>query len=374
MPSRAKPVRTGRRSAIGAKPDDCGYRRRQPGSAAAVCGLAADLLSERPDISCVVGDDLCVRCLRSFTPSRSRLNPVVASLVYGRAARAASTSTSDDERRRFEALAETAQAELGVSFEVGPEIGPAPSAVEGPGRLGLLVPPPTSRHGRVRRWAVGVTTAPRTLPTLEVCLESLARAGWESPRLFIDGPAPVPGPFEALPRTVHEPQMGAWPTYLLALNELLMREPWADAYLLVQDDARFFDRGPLRPYLERCLWPGGSTCLVSLYCCAKDTAATDGWQAPRGVVQSGPVALVYPREVAKAFVTSPSVFRRRWSSDAKAAATIGGAITSWASAAGVPIWLPTPSLAQHIGETSTLWPGLRALGPRRAARFAGDEY
>ena len=47
--------------------------------------------------------------------------------------------------------------------------------------------------------------------------------------------------------------------------ELLMREPEADAYLLVQDDAVLADFA-VRDYLGRILWPGDRPGLVSLYC------------------------------------------------------------------------------------------------------------
>ena len=36
------------------------------------------------------------------------------------------------------------------------------------------------------------------------------------------------------------------------------------------------------------------------------------------------------------------------------------------------IFFPTPSLVQHIGDVSTLWPAGRAWLERKADRFAGD--
>ena len=54
---------------------------------------------------------------------------------------------------------------------------------------------------RVKRWAVGVTTAPRALPTLGDCLTSLKSAGWTDPRLFVDGLRDVPNHSRACPRT-----------------------------------------------------------------------------------------------------------------------------------------------------------------------------
>ena len=44
----------------------------------------------------------------------------------------------------------------------------------------------------------------------------------------------------------------------------------------------------------------------------------------------------------------------------------------WARRRRVPFWFPTPSLVQHIGETSTLWAGCDASGPRAASLFVGN--
>ncbi len=142
---------------------------------------------------------------------------------------------------------------------------------------------------------------------------------------------------------------------------------------MVQDDALFDDRESLIDYLETVLWPVGTPCLVSLYCGDSDTAAEAGWHPCATVMRGGPVALVFPPELAKAFVTDREVFEHRWGPDERSATAIGDTISSWAHRRGIPIWLPTPSLVQHIGDTSTLWTLARAKGVRRARRFTGDE-
>jgi hypothetical protein len=208
---------------------------------------------------------------------------------------------------------------------------------------------------------------------LATCLASLARTGWERPHLFIDAAIRIPEPYAQLPCTFRAERAGAWPNYHLALTELLLCHPRADAYLIVQDDALFHDREPVRSYLERVLWPGRTPCLASCYCSDADTAGEPGWHASEGPMRSGPLALAFPRELAKAFVTDRSVFDHRWDLDESEATSIGNLISDWAWQRGVPVWLPTPSLVQHIGETSTLWPLARARGSRRARWFAGGE-
>ena len=45
-------------------------------------------------------------------------------------------------------------------------------------------------------------------------------------------------------------------------------------------------------------------------------------------------------------------------------------IADWAEATSTPIYVPSPSLTQHIGETSAIWHGVYDIAPhRRAACF-----
>jgi hypothetical protein len=71
--------------------------------------------------------------------------------------------------------------------------------------------------------------------------------------------------FAHVPVRLREPSVGAWPNFYLGLAELLMREPDADAYLMVQDDAIFYDREDLSTYLGRTLWPAEPMGAVSLF-------------------------------------------------------------------------------------------------------------
>lgn len=234
-------------------------------------------------------------------------------------------------------------------------------------RTGFSRPP--RRGAEVRRWAVGVTTAPRLQTTLPYCLDSLIRAGWEAPRLFADSTAEVEERHEALPLSVREPRLGAWPSYYLALVELLLREPEADAYLIAQDDALFYDQEDLRAYLEETLWPGDDVGAVSLYCSRAYARKEPGWHVHDGAWVWGAVAFIFPRESATRFVADPEVLEHRWSPRNGGRANIDVVIGRWAKRQGLRIYYPSPSLVEHIGETSTLWPSTRARGHRRAHDF-----
>ena len=219
---------------------------------------------------------------------------------------------------------------------------------------------------------MGVTTSPRIQATLEPCLDGLLRAGWDRPHLFIDGPVRVADRHASLPATYRRERVGAWPNYFLALAELLLLRPRAEAFMIVQDDALFYDSESLPKYLEHVLWPSREPCLVSLYCCVDDQAPRPGWREVSRVPVTGPVALVFPPEIAKSFLTDFAVFEHRWQPDETAATSLGDLIATWCHGQGITTWFPTPSLVRHIGDTSTIWPGARASGSRQAGKIAGD--
>jgi hypothetical protein len=239
--------------------------------------------------------------------------------------------------------------------------------------LEAIVPPPVSRSGpRIQTWAVGITTSFRPIPTLDASLDSLIRAGWRYPRVFMDGEVPLAPRHRYLPVTVRQPKVRAWPNFYLSLIELLMREPHADAFLMIQDDALFCDYPDVRRYLEQALWPDGKVGAISLYCSSVDTQPLRGWHTFNGMWQWGAMAFVFSPESAKAFVSDPDVLAHRWCRLNDGCANIDTEVGLWSQRAGRKVFYPTPSLVQHIGDVSTLWPGARASGPRRADRYAGD--
>jgi hypothetical protein len=217
-----------------------------------------------------------------------------------------------------------------------------------------------------------VTTAPRRQETLSVCLDSLLRAGWPVPRLFVDSRVEIAARFAKLPVTLREPAVGAWPSYYLGLAELLLREPTADAYLMIQDDALLYDRENVREYLECALWPKWPLAAVSLYCPMVYTQPSAGWHTRADLWVYGALAFAFPRESAKRLIADLRVLGHRWTKRNEGLANIDLVIGHWARRNNVPIVYPTPSLVQHIGDTSTLWPRGRALGARKADQFAGD--
>jgi hypothetical protein len=147
-------------------------------------------------------------------------------------------------------------------------------------------------------WAVGITTAPRRVPTLHATLEHVRRAGWDRVRLAVDGKASLPPGTPVEQISLRSPAVGAWPNFYLTLLELVLGESEADAILLIQDDVQFYDRENVRDYLDGVLWPRETPGIVSLYCPAAYTRETAGWSVADERWEWGALAFVFPAELA----------------------------------------------------------------------------
>jgi hypothetical protein len=296
---------------------------------------------------------------------------VVGSLVY----RAASELLKRlDARPEATARTEAAQAKaLACLDALRSDSTETPQSVGYFHSLHDLIPPPRTRHPEpIQKWAVGVTTAPRPRPNLDTCLGNLVRAGWASPHLFMDSAVRIPVNFGHLPGTLRSPAVGAWPNHYLSLLELTHRQPDADAYLMVQDDALIYDGENVRTYLEQALWPGGRPPIVSLYCPEPYTADRYGWHRYRKDWVWGAQAIVFSRATVQAYLRDRVVCEHRWRSSGGGRTQIDVLIGWWARRRRIPFWFPTPSLVQHIGETSTLWADSSLDGPRAASLFVGN--
>lgn len=358
---------------------DCPHRydvQHDDGRETAQCQRLAGLIGSSQRRLCEVSRDACDACVRAAAPTRSGINPVFASLLHHAASelqRAASHGSDLGHAAKLLKLAEdnlachypeTAAIESAGQTEVrggGPN-GAAP-------RLAEAIPPMARRaDAGVATWAVGVTTAPRQQPTLDRCLDNLRRAGWQQPQLFVDGGAQLADRHGRLDVTYREQKVGAWANFYLAMIELLMRQPHADAYLLLQDDALLFDGENVREYLQGCLWPDGPVAAVSLYCPASYTRRQPGWYSWPGTWVWGALAFVFDPAAARQFVSDPLVIEHRWQGrrgDAQVDVVIG----RWAQRQGKQVHYCVPSLVQHIGQTSTLWPAGQASGARAASWF-----
>jgi hypothetical protein len=217
-----------------------------------------------------------------------------------------------------------------------------------------------------------MTTAPREKPTLTTSLNSLTEAGWSDVRLFAEPESVVPREFCDLPINWRAGKLGAFANWHLAFTELFLRAPDADAYLLCQDDV-IFAKG-LRDFLEVRLWPNPTVGVVSVYAAGRRSQrepagfalAAAGWDT------RGALALIFPNASLKAFLGHPLVMRHPRRARGEGTCHIDALVGEWCRRTGLGFYEHAPSLAQHIGDTSTLVPGLANHGHRRAEVFTSQ--
>lgn len=210
-------------------------------------------------------------------------------------------------------------------------------------------------------WTYGVTTVPkRRNDLLPRTLQSLALAGFDKPRLFVDGDVDIPswqGQFtlEVTTRTTSMRTFGNW---ILGLAELYIRNPNCDRYAMFQDDLVAYRN--LRQYLEEVpyppkgyqnlyTFPANQTLFPKV---GKTVRQQIGWRLSnqRGL---GAVGLVFSREavtvllVHQHIVDRPQDAMRGWKS-------IDGGIVTAFRKAGWAEYVHNPSLIQHTGLRSSM--------------------
>jgi hypothetical protein len=410
--------------------DECPYRcdvEKKGTSTFVKCGLIQEISGVAEDSLCRVARDACEFCCHSPLPSSQEINPVLASLLYGLTEQIlAREGVPGCEPSKAVAVQQWAEGQLDDEPAEVEQVLIPPRAVErclylgepsgvrihrAGGMLDRLpvfrchhpnhrettiaecdhcrdwsnhsgavhvpvaqVLPVTWRRQAptVRVWSVGVTTAPRRRPTLDWTLDSLARAGWKQARLFVDSAVTIPGRYADYPVTYREPKLGAWPNFYLGLTELLMRDPHADAYLMIQDDVIFHDREDLRAYLETILWPSERSGPISLYCSGVLARPERGWFQHTEPWFLGAHALIFSARAAHEFLTDPQVLAHRSSGSNDGLANIDTIVGQWAARQGTPMIVPSPSLCRHTGQTSSIWPAASMEGARKSGPFSGD--
>jgi predicted O-methyltransferase YrrM len=393
--------------------EDCPFRCdvRGPGRhEVARCGLIEEILGASGPDRYLVHRDMCESCCDAPPPSVHSLNVATASLLVPLTievlAKGGEPGCDADKAARiqkwvFESLPKVhadhgeplRTPREGPCFHRGHEIGLRDcSACEGSVRVKVFgchhllhqettvaecrrchdYEPPLAPR-RLSTWAVGVVTAPREHPTLPRSLASLALAGWASVRLFAEPGCELPIESDQIKITRRADTLGEWPNWLLGLAELYQRGPRADAYMMVQDDT-VFCRG-VREFLEAELWPDDRVGMVSVYCPEPHAQSGRGWKpvaAGAGLV--GALTCIFPNAAARALLGHPGIVDHRLRGGRHGLVDTDGIIGRWAQQAAMPVYHYSPSLAQHIGDTSTVWPGAPNAGPRRSSNFVGEDF
>jgi hypothetical protein len=237
---------------------------------------------------------------------------------------------------------------------------------------------------RTLTWSYGVTTVKQRLDDglLERTLTSLSRAGFDSPRLFIDGDNTGFERF-GLEMTHRWPVIQAYGNWLLGMMELYVRNPDADMYAMFQDD--FVTVKNLRGYLDNIVYPDKG--YLNLYTFPHNQPDQLSRRFENGVQThpdldtrkrgfypacqngKGAVALVFSRECFFTLMSQPHMMRRMDNVKRRNKA-IDGAVVESMRSIGWKEYVHNPSLVQHTGHQSSMGNQRHQL----SISFPGEEW
>lgn len=202
------------------------------------------------------------------------------------------------------------------------------------------------------KWAYGVTAvAQRRKDILPRTLASLRAAGFDKPRLFLDGEKSNWEEF-GLEATCRYPLIRTFGNWILGLAEIYIREPMADRYAMFQDD--FVCVKDLKAYLEKSEYPKAG--YWNLYTFPQNEALANkkrGWflSNQNGL---GAVALVFDRKAIQALLRSHEHIIERPTHAGTWWRGIDGGIVDALKKQGIREWVHYPSLVQHTGLRSSM--------------------
>lgn len=215
-------------------------------------------------------------------------------------------------------------------------------------------------------WSYGITAVPeRYKYPLPRTLESLAEAGFTSPRIFIDGDKNPPKWIaDRYHVSCRWPRIRTFGNWVLALWELYVRKPHADRYAIFQDDLIAYRN--LRQFVESCEYPERG--YLNLYTAPKNERNRSGWFASnqRGL---GAVALVFSNEAVRVLLSQKRMANRPRNRHRGHKAIDGGIVTAFRSA-GWREYVHMPTLTQHTGNDSSMGNPFHAK-PRT---FRGEDF
>ena len=214
-----------------------------------------------------------------------------------------------------------------------------------------------------------MTTCKSRLDTLlPKTLASLAKAGFDDPRLFIDGADKLPKGLARYEKTVRSPPLRTYGNWWASAWELYLRNPHANRYAIFQDDLETV--AGLREYLDSAEYPDRG--YLNLYTFPENEKDDRSGFFPSNQMGRGAVALVFDSVALRTLFGLSHMINRPMSKNPKRPAHkfVDGAIVSAMRKAGFREFVHGPSLTQHIGDRSS-------MGNRRhpkAKSFPGKNF
>lgn len=237
------------------------------------------------------------------------------------------------------------------------------------------------------KWFCAVATAPRKIPTVQTCLESMRVAGFD-PFVFAEpGSAVLPPEFKETTIT-HQKKLGVWHNWLFSLRYALENSD-ANIIMTVQDDSLFHPDS--KQFTESFLWPHDKVGFVSLYTPKhynkkpNQKTALRSCGINRVITKSlwGACALVWPRKVVEEMLeqgltktwlgaptkTPNSTVMQKRKADSSLVQNSDTAIGKLMNRMGRTMWFMDPSPVNHFATTSAANHGGN-LGRRNCGRCA----
>lgn len=202
------------------------------------------------------------------------------------------------------------------------------------------------KYGSVEKWAIGVITAPRNIPTLTKTIKSISNAGWNNGIIFAE-----PGIYEQHHNWKYcyrSEKIGIFGNWMLGLYELFIRNIDADAFIMIQDDI-ILPPG-LKKYLENSLWFTDNDHIVSLFTPASVSRdQPDGWHKT-SEYNGGPAVIVMSHGAVRKILSStiPLQFYGAQKTSNSSFDDLGIFLID-----NLEVYYPIPSISDHIGHIST---------------------
>lgn len=223
---------------------------------------------------------------------------------------------------------------------------------------------------KVTRWIYGITTVPKRLNELfPRTLASLKAAGFDQPRIFVDGTTDrTVYQAKCADITVRHPQVGLAGNWLLSMWELFLRNPEGTHFALFQDDIVVCKN--LKEYLTRCKIPEAGYWNLCTYPDNEELIKeeADGWH-PSNQRGRGAQGLVFSRKMVMTLLSQYHLLDRA-QDPKRGRRLIDGGISHAMRAVHRLEYIHKPSLLCHTGVTSVS--GNHAQPTIRS--FPGEDY
>jgi len=201
---------------------------------------------------------------------------------------------------------------------------------------------------KIKKWAVGVVTAPRKISTITKTIKALEKAGWENGIIFAEPNSYIyqNNNWEYVHRSK---RLGIFGNWMLGLYELFIRNIDADAFFMIQDDILVPPN--TRNYLERSLWFTETPHLVSLFGMF-DNDPEYQWREVYKY-EGGPNSIIMSHETVQEILSSLIPLQYYGIQSKKNTSFDDLGIFSLMSKNNWPTFYPKPSISDHIGHYST---------------------